>query len=195
MAVLAASCVAVGLFAPWIVGALEPTVRQVVGGHGLALSRPIAGADAVFGSTQQIMLAITAVSGALVALAGLLAFWRQRLLAARPVESAGTWDCGYAAPTPRMQYTASSFAQPLVRLFAVALQTRREAPTIRWPFPDTVRFHTDTPDVVRLRIFAPIYAGMRWAAARLRWIQHGNLQLYVLYIALTVIVLMVWKLG
>ena len=29
-----------------------------------------------------------------------------------------TWDCGYAQPTPRMQYTASSFAQPLTDLFA-----------------------------------------------------------------------------
>src|SRR5262249_39839336 len=37
---------------------------------------------------------------------------------AGPVGSAGTWGCGYAAPSPVMQYTSSSFAQTLVGLFA-----------------------------------------------------------------------------
>jgi len=30
--------------------------------------------------------------------------------------------------------------------------------------------------------------------ARLRWLQHGRVQLYVLYILLTLVVLLVWKL-
>ena len=33
------------------------------------------------------------------------------------------------------------------------------------------------------------------AAGRLRWLQHGRLHLYVLYIAVTLLVLLVWKLG
>ena len=32
------------------------------------------------------------------------------------VTEALTWDCGYAAPTARMQYSASSFADLLVGL-------------------------------------------------------------------------------
>lgn len=195
MAILAAACALIGLASPWVLAILEPVVRQAIGGTAGALIRPIPGAEPVFAGTQQILLAITAVSAAFLVLVALLAFWRARLLADRPVETAPTWDCGYAAPTPRMQYTASSFAQPLVRLFGVALRTRRLAATLRWPFPDTVEFHTETPDVFRSRVFAPAYAFMRWGAGKLRWIQHGNLQLYVLYIALTVIVLLVWKLG
>src|ERR1017187_1229960 len=37
-----------------------------------------------------------------------IALWRR--VRQNGVERAGTWDCGYAAPTPRMQYTAGSFA-------------------------------------------------------------------------------------
>lgn len=33
-----------------------------------------------------------------------------------------TWGCGYAAPTPCMQYTASSFADMIVDLFAGILR-------------------------------------------------------------------------
>ena len=43
-----------------------------------------------------------------------------RLLVARPQSATGaTWGCGYAAPTARMQYTSSSFAEMLVGLFAL----------------------------------------------------------------------------
>src|SRR5438067_1498749 len=39
-----------------------------------------------------------------------------------------TWDCGYARPTARMQYTASSFAQIVVRLFRSVLRPVVHAP-------------------------------------------------------------------
>ena len=38
---------------------------------------------------------------------------------------AGTWDCGYAAPTARMQYTAGSFAGIITEWFAWILQPER----------------------------------------------------------------------
>jgi hydrogenase-4 component B len=59
--------------------------------------------------------------------------WRLRT---QPLAWTETWGCGYTGPTPRMQYTASSFAQFLVTLFGWALR-----PTVHWPqltslFPD-----------------------------------------------------------
>ena len=44
-------------------------------------------------------------------------------------------------------------------------------------------------------LFRPVFAAIAWAASKLRWFQHGRIQLYVLYIALTILVLLVWKLG
>src|SRR5207247_9244451 len=36
----------------------------------------------------------------------------------RPIRNADTWGCGRIAQTPRMEYTASAFAEPLRRVFA-----------------------------------------------------------------------------
>jgi hypothetical protein len=34
---------------------------------------------------------------------------------------------------------------------------------------------------------------LNWGIAKLRWMQQGHVQLYVLYIAVTLIVLLAWK--
>jgi hypothetical protein len=55
--------------------------------------------------------------------------------------------------------------------------------------------HTEAPDVFRERLFAPLFSAVRWVALRLHRLQEGRIQLYVLYIAMTLLVLLVWKLG
>ena len=40
-----------------------------------------------------------------------------------------------------------------------------------------------------------MFGGIDRAGATLRWLQHGNVHLYVLYIALTLLVLLVWQLA
>ena len=46
-----------------------------------------------------------------------------------------------------------------------------------------------------LQDLAPVFAGLERTLAPLRWLQQGRVQLYVLYIAFTLLVLLVWKLG
>jgi hypothetical protein len=111
------------------------------------------------------------------------------------VEETVTWDCGYARPTARMQYTASSFAQPLTTLFLAVLGTRTRLLPPQGPFPLRAALVTETPDVFRAALFHPAFAAIERALARLRVLQHGRIQLYVLYIVLTLIALMLWKLG
>ena len=62
-------------------------------------------------------------------------------------------------------------------------------------FPEQASFESHTPDVFHDYLFRPIFAAIVWTASKLRWFQNGRLQLYVLYIALTILVLLVWKLG
>ena len=64
------------------------------------------------------------------------------------VASGATWGCGYVAPTPRMQYTSSSFAQMLVGLFAWALRPRTHRPRDLPLFPRKTDFHSEVPDTV-----------------------------------------------
>ncbi|MBI4616366.1 MAG: hypothetical protein HY720_22335 [Planctomycetes bacterium] len=188
MLVLAAGCLAVGLLGPECVGALAQAVEDVAPLPPGEVRGTLAGAGGP-------LLAVSLAFCGFLVLAGGLALLRRRLLAGREVGTTVTWDCGYARPTPRMQYTASSFAQPLVTLFASVLRPRRELPRVDVPFPSKTAFASRTPDVLEALIYRPVFAGIGRGLARLRWLQHGRVQLYVLYIALTLVVLLAWQLG
>ncbi|MFB3819184.1 MAG: proton-conducting transporter membrane subunit [Candidatus Methylomirabilales bacterium] len=188
MALLAAACGLIGLLAPAAVRALAPTLAQVARlaeGETLAALAPAGQALRMVGLAAALLL---------LALLG-LALLRRRLLAGRSVEQTVTWDCGYAQPTARMQYTASSFAQPLTYLFRVILRTRtRLAPPVGL-FPAGAALATETPDLFRHRLFHPAFGAIADALGRLRVLQHGRIQLYVLSIVLTLIALLAWRLG
>jgi formate hydrogenlyase subunit 3/multisubunit Na+/H+ antiporter MnhD subunit len=187
MAILAAGCAAVGLFPALALRALTPALRLVTRQPETAVARALTDA-----ATPLWM--ITAVATVLLAAALLLAAVRRKLLAGRPVEKTVTWDCGYARPTARMQYTASSYAQPLTDLFRLVLRTRVRLVAPTGLFPSRAMLVTETPDVFREVLFRPAFVGIRRALDRLRILQHGRIQLYVLYVVLTLVALMVWTL-
>ena len=119
--------------------------------------------------------------------------WARARMRRGPLGRTVTWDCGYAAPTARMQYTASSFAQTIVESFSWVLLPRRKVPDIRGPFPKPAAFHSDVPDVVLDRGLAPAWGRAEETAGRLRVIQQGVTQVYVLYILATVVALFFWR--
>jgi hypothetical protein len=116
-----------------------------------------------------------------------------RVLARRAPESVGTWDCGYAAPTPRMQYTASSFSEHLVtRLFPPWLRPLAQRVSLKRPFPGPARFATENEDPLTRAAYRPLLS--RWADrfARIRWMQQGQLPLYVVYVLGAVLLALAW---
>jgi formate hydrogenlyase subunit 3/multisubunit Na+/H+ antiporter MnhD subunit len=186
MVVLGAGCIAAGIGGAWVVGALGPVIGQV---SGLSPSQVVSG----LAPTAALLRTISILSAALIAAVLALAGLRRILLRRREVRAALTWDCGYAEPSPRMQYTASSFAQPLTGLFGFALRVRKLLNPPRGYFPTSASLETRVDDVARRGIYRPVFLCVGRAASRLRVIQHGRLNLYVLYIALTLAVLLVWK--
>ncbi|MBF0495748.1 MAG: hypothetical protein HQK58_04120 [Deltaproteobacteria bacterium] len=137
---------------------------------------------------------VVLISGILLVLIALLAVMRSRLLAGRKVELSGTWDCGYARPTARMQYTASSFAQPLTNMFGVLLQTHRSLERPEGFFPTQAGLHTETGDIFRRNVYRPIFQSVERLLLWLHWLQQGRVQIYILYIAVTMLILLIWNL-
>lgn len=107
--------------------------------------------------------------------------------------TAPTWSCGYTAPTLRMQYTSSSFAQLLVGLFAWALRPKGVKPAILGLFPRTSMFQSDVPDAVLDEGLLPTLRGGAWLCGWARVFQQGSIQMYLLYIIVTLLVLLVWR--
>ncbi len=120
-------------------------------------------------------------------LAGLLLrrVWRRR-----PLGRTGTWDCGYARPTARMQYTGSSFGLTLVELFSWALRPRTERPALAGIFPRVSRCRSRVPDTVLDRLVLPLFRQAERLLPRVRLLQQGRIQVYVLYfVAVTLFLL------
>jgi hydrogenase-4 component B len=109
------------------------------------------------------------------------------------VTAAPTWGCGYAAPTPRMQYTSSSFAQILVGLFAWVLRPRTRRPRHLALFPKASHFHSDVPDTVLDGAVLPAFRAGAWLFSWFRVFQQGRIQVYLLYMFLALLGLLLWR--
>jgi hypothetical protein len=107
----AVGCLAIGVWPRGVLRLLTPAVSGISG----APAPPEA---------LGALLAITRVAIVLAAILVVVVVIRLLLLRGREVRTEATWACGYAAPTPRMQYTSASFSQPLLTPFGGALDVR-----------------------------------------------------------------------
>jgi len=186
MLLLAAGCVGIAFGAAWLPDWILPIASRL-GGLELERTSPAVQAPA-------LVLAIVSICGlALVILFVVIALVRRRLLSGRTVGTADTWGCGYARPSARIQYTASSFVQPATTLFRWVLGTHSQLQRPEGFFPAKASLTSETPDLTHEELYRPGFLKVNWGIAKLRWMQQGHVQLYVLYIAVTLIVLLAWK--
>jgi formate hydrogenlyase subunit 3/multisubunit Na+/H+ antiporter MnhD subunit len=186
--VLAAACILIGLLGANVVSSMAPLISEVTGLSAAIVSTNLAAAAH--------SIAFVSITGAaLVGLAILLALGRAIALSKRSVSTNVTWDCGYAEPSRRMQYTASSFAQPLTDTFDLLLQTRNLLHAPRGYFPKDASLTTETPDPYQEYIFRPLFRAIGRDLRLMRPLEQGKVQLYILYIAVTLLLLLLWELA
>jgi formate hydrogenlyase subunit 3/multisubunit Na+/H+ antiporter MnhD subunit len=150
------------------------------------------------GDTGQTALAlpaegagIAAVAAALFLCVGGLAALRAFTLRGR-VEPHETWGCGFSYATPRMQYTASSFADPILHVFRGVLRphTSREE-HLSGRFLVELEHETHIHDLLENGLYLPLYrlfVRLSFAARRLHT---GYIHLYLGYMLATVVLLLV----
>lgn len=181
MAVLAAGCALIGLCPLAAAAPLEAAVRLWACGASL----PALADTAPLSS-------LSALSCGLAALTLLLALALRAAVKGRAVRQGPTWDCGYARPTPRMQYTGSSLGDTIVSLTAFLLLPRRVRTALRGVFPRPAAFKSHVSDTVLDRLVTPLFRGAGHYLPRLRILQQGQTHIYLFYILLVMIVLLVW---
>jgi hydrogenase-4 component B len=180
MAILAGACAFLGLWP----AAIAPALARAA---AIAAPGPVP-TGTLAERASLVTVGISAV--ALVLLLGAVAlFLKWRLSAAAPT-AGPTWDCGYARPTGRMQYTASSFARGPVGYFGWALLPRSKGAPVAKLFPVTASFESHVPDTVLDRAIVPAFRAGAWAARKGRILQQGRIQLYLLYVVATLVALL-----
>lgn len=186
MGLLALLCLLIGL----VPVALAPMLEAAVSWHPLLRQEPFS--LAVAAPLGWLTVMGLALLGVLLVLAAVY-FGRLRLNGS---SHAATWGCGYPAAGPRMQYSASSFADGLVGLLRPLLRPYGHRPSLppQELAPASSRFSSHVPEVVLELWLVPLLHRLEQYSSFLRQLQHGQLHLYLLYIFVTLFVLMVWAL-
>jgi formate hydrogenlyase subunit 3/multisubunit Na+/H+ antiporter MnhD subunit len=172
--VLAAACVAIGILPALVLSFIVVAAEGVVPGPSSeSIASALSGAWRVSAFAAVVLVALAVVALAMR--------WLRGRVDRRLSE---TWACGFANPTPRMQYTASSFAAPLVEVFG-------EASGVRAHRGATV-FHSEPFDIVLDYVVSPAWEAIQRVAVRLRGLQQGRLRTYLMYSVATLSVLLVY---
>lgn len=186
MLVLAFSCACIGLFAPAVVACLGPTLVEMT-----RLPAPAVG-EALGAASRPLQMIVFSAAGFFIMV---FFFWglRRRLLSGRKTCRAVTWDCGYARPTARMQYTSSSFPNLLNELSRSVIWVKSKIHPPEGIFPRQAGLATEPEDTFREGLYEPVFKGVVRFLAPLRRLQQGQVHFYVLYIAVTLLALLIWN--
>ncbi|WP_373864708.1 proton-conducting transporter transmembrane domain-containing protein [Nocardia vaccinii] len=193
MGIGAGVCVVLGV-APLVVG---PVVRRVVA-QLPAARRDFAGLGwtvrlpGLAGSVAPGAIALAIVLVIAVLAVGL--WWRARRR--QPVsENAPLWACGADQPDARMQYTATSFAEPLQRVFDDVLRPDSDIEITHLAesryLVDKVAYRARITDTVEQRLYRPVVQMVRTAASVVARAHTGSVHLYLAYGTAGVLIVLV----
>lgn len=192
MGLAGAACVALAL-APTV---LVPALAPVVGAAGPLLDSPAAQGAltlrlvAVAGSLSPLLLAAALLVAAL-AVVLLLRFVADR----RTRRQARLWDCGAGPLSARMEYTATSFAEPLQRVFDDVLAPELDVDVTHVQesryLVDSVEYRARVPDRIERRLYQPVLRLVdAWGQAG-RGLANGSVHRYLGYGFYTLVGLLV----
>lgn len=170
MTLAAAACVFLALNPGLVLSAL-PGAHPVGGLVTLELA-------GLTGSISPLLLAVAIA----VAAAGVLAALRKT---GRVRRAARLWDCGAGPMSARMEYTATSFCEPLQRVFdhtlapegGVDVRSAKESAYL----VERVEFRASVPDRVERTLYGPVLAAARAAGERARRLADGSVHRYLGY--------------
>ncbi|MCK6486514.1 MAG: hypothetical protein HUU22_12780 [Phycisphaerae bacterium] len=181
MAILAFGCIAVALGARLFAGMLSAPLAVVAG----AAFDTHASFDAIVAPLVRVSIMSLVALGIASAL---LAFRRRNVMPAAATDRQATWGCGFATPTARMQYSGSSYIWTLAYSFRSLLRPQRHATRPAGCFTAPVGLETQTADAAFEMGFRPMFRFAARGCERLSPLQHGRIQLYLMYIVATLLI-------
>lgn len=183
---LAGLCVGLGIFAkPWV-HLLQQVVRFITGVQPSFVAQPLALAGVGAARGPDLTLLITG-GGAIV-----LAWWLLRLFGRVPaVRRSDTWACGEDL-TPAMTYTASGYGKPIRLALQRMLRPTRslEVQGGGRYFPTGFAYASRVQAFAERYLYRPLVHLTMQTARFIRVIQNGQVQSYLAYLFVTLIVVL-----
>jgi len=192
MAILALACTGLGL-APV---AIVPVIGSILNGLGglpdthaafvvdLSIQTPSA-----FG---QMSPALTGLGLAILLALIPLTMWILRVN--QRTRMSDSWGCGRVGQTARMEYTATSFAEPLRRVFAELYRPTKELTVDFHPdskyFVQSIEYKSAITPLFERLLYDPFLRLVQFTARQVRRLQTGSLHLYLVYVTVILIILL-----
>ncbi len=178
MFTLSALCLLAGILPGYVIDGLAPVTQSLVGSHMPMQSEipwlsivPIKESRSSYNGLLVFLFIVFSATAAAVVI---------HRVASAAVRRGPAWDCGFPEMIPQTQYTASSFAQPIRRVFGTIVF--RAAETVEMPPPGDLRAARLTVklrDLVWEAFYAPIAAWVGFAADRLNYLQFWSIRRYL----------------
>jgi hydrogenase-4 component B len=195
--ILTAACVFLGLFPTVFLKLFDPltqqfTVQQLSAQLNAANGLVLSNATAQGGTVSMLGLTILGLSLLAVPFVLWLLFAMRTKIRRGP-----TWDCGLRGLTPQMEYTATGFSKPIRMIFKALFRPRREVQReydLSPYFATTIRFESHVEEIFQTRIYRPLNRFVLRVSRRLRALQAGSIQAYLIYIFITLLLLLIFTL-
>jgi len=140
------------------------------------------------------MLAPGLLALGLVTAGGLVALGR-RLVQRNPVRVTEVWGCGRELQTAQMEYTATSFGEPLTRVFEDVLNPSHDLDVSHVAesryYTEAAVIHTSLDDAFERRLYGPTASGIEWWGALTRRVPNGSVHRYLAFGLVALIVVLV----
>jgi NADH:ubiquinone oxidoreductase subunit 5 (subunit L)/multisubunit Na+/H+ antiporter MnhA subunit len=196
MYILAAICLVAGVLPGLFIDTLAPVANALVGTStphqsGLAWLTIVPIAESRSSYNGLLVFIFVLLSGSIAAFA-------IHRLASDRLRRAPAWDCGYPDPSPTTQYTASSFAQPIRRVYGTSVFHAREIGEMPPPGATApARLTVELRDLIWEGLYAPVAVFIGYAADRLNVLQFLTIRSYLSLVftalVLLLLVLAIWQ--
>lgn len=195
MGILASLTLILGIFSTVVIAALVAIVASIGLIEPMTLQFPFSEFVAARDQFANVLPldAVALILAVVFAFVAGVVIWLTR---ARKVTVSRTWDCG-TPPTPRTEITATSFSRALMTIFRGILRPTKQTATeyhdenMRY-FIKSQEVKTNIDDPYGKLLYRPLNAALHFLASKVRRIHSGNVNVYILYIFITLIVLLYW---
>lgn len=178
MGILAAFSLLIGTFPNYF-------IQILIHPCNIFLNSPLIFPEQIFSNISMfnITLVITVVAVLLV---------RKYLLKNKTITIHKTWGCGYDKPNPKMQYTNYSFSRPFLGFLTPFFVRILDFEGIKELFPKRTSFKSKNIDIFEFYLIRPIIEFDKFIIKKFYWVQSGNLQKYLLYGLIFLLIAIVW---
>jgi formate hydrogenlyase subunit 3/multisubunit Na+/H+ antiporter MnhD subunit len=181
--VIIAMMLAIGIFPASVIVPIQKVIQT------LATSSVVASLDAAI----PVMSNVGIASVALITLVTGIYFLRTRIEFHKGTRISTTWGCGYIAPSSKMQYSGKSFSKPLAKLFSFLTGEQKKYHEIESDviFPSGGNYQSSYPEFFEKNLIDKVSNQLLYFLNWFRFIHNGQVQMYVLYGFLFVLVLII----